>query len=111
MKEDGLVVRSRAVRENSQELKMEDFDKLLSTPHDPLGAVRTAMRSIRAEVQTKGPPPEDEFAFKPRRAKITKNIIEKLDLRPGTEVLDAGQQRYAEAQLAAEQRRKRGPPY
>ena len=83
MKEDGLVVRSRAVRENSQELKMEDFDKLLSTPHDPLGAVRTAMRSIRAEVQTKDPPLEDELAFKPRRAKITKNIIEKFGPTPG----------------------------
>ena len=30
MKEDGLVVRSTAVRENSRDLTMEDYDKLLS---------------------------------------------------------------------------------
>ena len=42
MKEDGLVVRSRAVRENSQPLVMGDCDKLISTPHDPTGTVKAA---------------------------------------------------------------------
>ena len=76
MKEDGLVVRSRAVRENSQDLTMEDFNKLVSTPHDPLGTIRAATRSIRPAAQTQEH--EEEFGQKPRRAKITKNIIEKF---------------------------------
>ena len=42
MKEDGLVVRSKAARENSQPLVMEDYDKLISTPHDPTGTVKAA---------------------------------------------------------------------
>ena len=81
MKEDGLVVRSRAVRENSQDLTMEDFNKLVSTPHDPLGTIRAATRSIRPAAQTQEH--EEEFGQKPRRAKITKNIIEKFGPTPG----------------------------
>ena len=30
-----------------------DYDKLKSTPHDPLGTTRIAMRSIRPEVPTR----------------------------------------------------------
>ena len=76
MKEDGLVVRSRAVRENSQNLTMEDYDKLLSTPHDPTGTVKAAtMRTVLLEVHAQ----EQEMgSYKPRRAKITKNIIDKF---------------------------------
>ena len=76
MKEDGLVVRSRAVRENSQPLVMEDDDKLISTPHDPAGTVkaattRTVLPDVHAQEQELG-------SYKPRRAKITKNIIDKF---------------------------------
>ena len=37
MEEDGLEVRSRARREKRQTLTMEDYDKLVSTSHDPTG--------------------------------------------------------------------------
>ena len=76
MKEDGLVVRSRAVRENSQNLTMEDYDKLINTPHDLTGTVKTAtMRTVLPEVHAQ----EQELgSYKPRRAKITKNIIDKF---------------------------------
>ena len=76
MKEDGLVVRSQAVRENNQELTMADYDKLKSTPHDPLGTIRTAMKSARPEVPMKDK--DDELEYKPRRAKITRNLIDKF---------------------------------
>ena len=73
---DGLVVRSRAVRENSQNLIMEDHDKLISTPHDPTCAVKTAtMRTVLPEAHAQ----EKELGlYKPRPAKIMKNIIDKL---------------------------------
>ena len=76
MKEDGLVVRSRAVRENSQPLVTEDYDKLISTPHDPTGTVKAATtRTVLPDVHSQ----EHELgSYKPRRAKITKNIIDKF---------------------------------
>ena len=76
MEEDGLEVRSRARREKSQTLTMEDYDKLVSTSHDPTGTVkaastRTVLPEVRAQEQELG-------SYKPQRAKITKNIIEKF---------------------------------
>ena len=76
MMEAGLVVRSRAVRETSQPLFMADFHKLLRTPHEPTGTVkaattRTVLPDLHAQEQELG-------SYKTRRAKITKNIIEKF---------------------------------
>ncbi len=82
MKEDGLVVRSRAVRENSQELTIADYDKLRSTPHDPLGTIRSPTRSSRPEVPTKSKEEEEE-EYKPRRAKIPRSCIKKFGVTPG----------------------------
>jgi hypothetical protein len=62
MKEDGLVVRSRAVRETSTELKLQDYDKLKSTPHDPLGT---------------------KLEYRPRRAKITQDVVKKFGYSAG----------------------------
>jgi hypothetical protein len=77
MKEDGLVVRSRAVRENSQEVKLEDYNKLKSTPHDPLGTIKSAIQNQRKPVTLKEHE-EDELECKPRRAKITRDIVSKF---------------------------------
>ena len=69
------MVRSRGAREK-QLLVMEDYDKLISTPHDPTGTVkaataRTVLPDVHAQEQELG-------SYKPRRAKITKNIIDKF---------------------------------
>ena len=40
------MVRSRAVRENSQNLTMEDCDKLFRAPHDPTATVRTVLLKV-----------------------------------------------------------------
>ena len=77
MKDDGLVVRSRAVRENSQEVTLADYDKLKSTPHDPLGSIKSAIQAQRQPV-TMRVPDEEELECKPRRAKITRSIVEKF---------------------------------
>ena len=59
-----------------QPFVMEDYDKLISTPHDPTGTVkaaatRTVLPDVHAQEQELG-------SYKPRRAKITKNIIDKF---------------------------------
>ncbi len=79
MKDDGLVVRSRAVRENSHEVTLADYDKLKSTPHDPLGSIKSAIQAQRQPVTLRGPD-EEELECKPRRAKITRSIVEKFGL-------------------------------
>lgn len=58
MKEDGLVVRSRAVREVSENTLLSDLDKLQSTPH--------------------ATPGEDGDTNAPRRVKITRSVVERL---------------------------------
>ena len=44
MQADGKVVRARAVREMETKLALSDFDVLVSTPHDPTGTIRAAVR-------------------------------------------------------------------
>jgi hypothetical protein len=63
MKEDGLVVRSRAVRETSVELNLQDYDKLKSTPHDPLGTIRSAISSTMPPVPLKGQDDVKKFRY------------------------------------------------
>jgi hypothetical protein len=82
MKEDGLVVRSRAVRENSVELKLQDYDKLKSTPHDPQGTIRSAIASSRPAVPIKEDK-EEELEYRPRRAKLTQDIVQKYGYTAG----------------------------
>ncbi len=77
MKDDGLVVRSRAVREMDQDLCKADLDKLRSTPHDPLGTIRSATTSARPPVVPREAG-EDEMEYRPQRARITKEVIEKF---------------------------------
>ena len=40
MKEDGAVVRARAIREVAREMRLENYDVLKGTPHDPAGTLR-----------------------------------------------------------------------
>ena len=82
MKEDGLVVRSRAVRETSQELTLADYDKLKSTPHDPLGAIRSAIVSSRPPVPLRDEK-EEVLDYRPRRAKLTKDVVERYGFTAG----------------------------
>lgn len=44
LKGDGLVARSRALRETEQKLTKDMLDKLKSTPHDPTGVLRVSAR-------------------------------------------------------------------
>jgi hypothetical protein len=82
MKEDGLFVRSRAVRETSVELTMQDYDKLKSTPHDPLGTIRSAIASTRPPVPLKEDK-EEELEYRPRRAKLTQDIVKRFGYTAG----------------------------
>lgn len=68
MKDDGLVVRSRAVRERSNYVTMETLGVLRSTPHDPTAtmyAERWEIELVRPrDGQTAG---EGEEIPRPRR--------------------------------------------
>ena len=75
------MVRSRAVRENSQPLVMEDYDRLISSPHDPTGTVqaattRTVLPDVHAQEQELG-------SYKPRRARSRKTSLRNVDQRRG----------------------------
>ena len=51
MKEGGLMVRSRALRETSQPPGHGGLNKLISTYHDPMGTVKAATtRTVLPEV-------------------------------------------------------------
>ena len=73
---------------------MEDYDKLISTPYDLTGTVkaaatRTVLPDVHAQEQELG-------SYKPRRAKITKNIIGKLDRRRGARSAEPSPEETAE---------------
>ncbi len=82
MKDDGMVVRSRAVREMDQEISLQDLDKLRSTPHDPLGISRQTTEAPRAAAVPREAV-DGEVESKPRRAKITLDVINKYGRTPG----------------------------
>ena len=66
MFEEGKVVRARAIKEMHKTLRMEDLDKLMGTPHDPVGTFRAAVRDER----------RGDSKYVPKRVQITKPIIE-----------------------------------
>ena len=82
MKEDGIVVRSRAVREMTKDITINDLDILKSTPHDPLGTIRASTSAPRPPVVPRDLGPED-LEYKPRRARITHDVIEKYGYTTG----------------------------
>ena len=80
MPEEGKVVRARAIEEMHKTLRMEDLDKLTSTPHDPVGTLRAAGRDERRGNELAAPEVEDDSKYVPRRVQITKPIIEQFVL-------------------------------
>ena len=77
MQADGRVVRARAVREMEETLSLADFDVLVSTPHDPTGTIRAALKDKgRGPVAAEGqgePDPLGERATP--RVHITKDVV------------------------------------
>lgn len=79
MKEDGLVVRSRAVREISGDTTMADLDRLQSTPRDPTDTIRAAERPATSVPRAPLPTPGDDGdKSAPGRVKITRGVVERL---------------------------------
>ena len=84
MTEEGKVVRARAIKEMHKTLRMEDLDKLIGTPHDPVGTLRAAVRDERRGDELAAPEVEDS-KYVPKRVQITKPIIASLDLHLAAE--------------------------
>lgn len=79
MRNDGLVVRSRAVHESSKELSLEIIDKLHSTPHDPTGAMRAERREVeQVRPRDVATAVDDGESLQPRRMWISRAVVEKL---------------------------------
>ena len=78
MKEDGVVVRARAVRDMEKDMKLTDYDIMTGQPHDPLGTLRAGGQRDRARrVDPDGgelPLPAEERAA-PKRVMITKEVV------------------------------------
>ena len=78
---DGKVVRARAIREFDEKVALKDFDVLVSTPHDPTGTIRSAMRDTGRQQGDKDgaeeQEPHDERAT-PKRVQITREVILKF---------------------------------
>jgi len=81
MKNDGLVVRSRSVRELDAKITMEDFDKLKSEPHDPTGTMKAVSTIPRASIETKDME-QEEFGIVPRRVRLSKEVVERFGPTP-----------------------------
>ena len=78
MTEEGKVVRARAIKEMHKTLRMEALDKLMGTPHDPVGTLRAAVRDERRGDELVAPEVEDDSKYLPKRVQITKPIIEQF---------------------------------
>ena len=78
MTEEGKVVRARAIKEMHKTLRMEDLDKLMGTPRDPVGILRVAVRDERRGDGLAAPEVEDDSKYLPKKVQITKPIIEQF---------------------------------
>ena len=78
---DGKVVRARAIREFDEKVTLKDFDVLVSTPHDPTGTIRLAMRDTGRQQGDRDGAEEQESRedrAMPRRVKITREVVMKF---------------------------------
>ena len=81
MTSNGKVVRSRAVREQSSVVKIEDLDKLISTPHDPTGTFTSSkhgLPDLGRPIVDAGPADQEEIRTT-NRAYITNEVVEKFE--------------------------------
>ena len=69
MKKDGLVVRSRAVREMGQGITWDDIRDLTSEPHDPTGTMKAVESIPRAQVEPADKEDVEDFRGAPRRTR------------------------------------------
>ena len=83
MKEDGMVVRARAVREMDGDVTLATLDKLRCLPHDPTGTMKPVSQAPRAELFPEDSRQEGEHRFAPKRVHLTKAVIEKFGASPG----------------------------
>ena len=80
MTSNGKVVRSRAVRELSGTVTLEDLNKLISTPHDPTGTFTSSKNGVPdlgRPVIDAGPEREAEVQTS-NRAYITNDVVQKF---------------------------------
>ena len=84
MKEDGGVVRARAVRELLRPVTLADLDKIRGTPHDPTGTLRGVPRDEGRPEALREPEVADaDLGSVPKWVQITKDVVLKFGATPG----------------------------
>ena len=80
MRENGSVVRARAIRELQKIITLKDYDVLRGTPHDPIGTLRGVTRDVGRPSEALGESPEVDFdeLQGTRRVQIRRQVVEKL---------------------------------
>ena len=79
---DGVVVRTRAVRETPRKVAMEDLDKIVGLPHAPQGVAKFERFEVPKPSDVREPPPaepseQDCVGPIPRSIRITKEMLDK----------------------------------
>ena len=84
MKEDGAVVRARAVRELERSVTLSDFYHLRGQPHDPTGTIRGVQRDAgrRVDAGEREGTGEQDDRFLPRRVFLTQEVVRKFGPTP-----------------------------
>jgi len=86
MKEDGSVVRARAVRYMEKAMTMNDYDVLTGRPHDPLGTLHAGGQrngARRVDPARGGGEPSVEDRAAPKRVMITRDIVARYGATAG----------------------------
>ena len=79
-RENGSVVRARAISELQKILTLKDYDVLRGTPHDPIGTLRGVARDVGRPSETLGESPREDFdeLQGTRRVQIRREVVEKF---------------------------------
>ena len=80
MRENGSVVRARAIRELQKILTLKDYDVLRGTPHDPIGTLRGVTRDVGRPSEALGESPKEDYdeLQGTRRVQIRREVVEKF---------------------------------
>ena len=80
MRDDGVVVRARAIREVDRKITLEKLGVLTGQPHDPMGTMKAGGDRDGGRRADQEPAGEGEIfeKFTPKRVQITKEVVKRF---------------------------------
>ena len=82
MRENGSVVRARAIKELQKMLTLKDYNMLRGTPHDPIGTLVTRDTGRPSEAFGELPKEDSDELQGTRRVQIRREVVEKFGPTP-----------------------------